>query len=551
MILLKAVSVMEKCFLDEKFEDKAAITAAEGLRGEECAFQLAYTSDCYDDYPRALCTLKVESPLGDAVNVRMVEHVPVRYPAQHNTDDYFLRKTPGFYPDLLLPLDPDSQIMVTYDMLKTLYITVNTPADLAGGDYPITFTLLRNGEAAAEVTVNFHCIGAALPAQTMSVTEWFHSDCIANYYNLETFSETHWEYIEKFIRTAVKNGINTILTPVFTPPLDTAVGHERRTIQLVDIIETAEGWQFGFEKLERWVKLCLKCGVQHFEISHLYSQWGAEHAPKIMGTDKTGVYRRLFGWETEATSEEYRSFLRAFLTELLAEMRTLGAEDMCYFHISDEPSLEQMASYRAAKAQVEDLLVGHRVMDALSHVEFYTEGVTTCPIPHTGAMMPFIEAGVPDQWTYYCCGVPAGASNRLLAMPMERTRVIGLQFWKYNITGFLQWGYNFYNSCGSIRPIDPYLINDGEYWVPAGDCFAVYPGPDGEPYETLHMKAFTLALQDVRALQLAATVATREELTAIVERYGYITFTHNPRGNGWLEKVRSAVNRLIEERIAQ
>ena len=33
---------------------------------------------------------------------------------------------------------------------------------------------------------------------------------------------------------------------------------------------------------------------------------------------------------------------------------------------------------------------------------------------------------------------------------MARTRVIGAQFWKYKIAGFLQWGYNFYNSQGSV-----------------------------------------------------------------------------------------------------
>ena len=33
----------------------------------------------------------------------------------------------------------------------------------------------------------------------MIVTEWFHCDCIANYYDLETFSPKHCEYIGKFM----------------------------------------------------------------------------------------------------------------------------------------------------------------------------------------------------------------------------------------------------------------------------------------------------------------------------------------------------------------
>ena len=53
-----------------------------------------------------------------------------------------------------------------------------------------------------------------------------------------------------------------ILTPVFTPPLDTAVGGERRTVQLVDVKVEKEGYSFGFEKFERWVSICKKCGYQ-------------------------------------------------------------------------------------------------------------------------------------------------------------------------------------------------------------------------------------------------------------------------------------------------
>ena len=41
-----------------------------------------------------------------------------------------------------------------------------------------------------------------------------------------------------------------LLTPVFTPPLDTAIGGERRTVQLVDVHVTENGYTFGFDKFE-------------------------------------------------------------------------------------------------------------------------------------------------------------------------------------------------------------------------------------------------------------------------------------------------------------
>ena len=179
----------------------------------------------------------------------------------------------------------------------------------------------------------------------------FHSDCLANYYEVDVFSEEHWNIIENFIRTAVKRKCNMILTPIFTPPLDTAVGGERRTVQLVDVTVTSEGYQFGYEKFERWVEICKRCGVKFFEISHLFSQWGAVAAPKIVGM-VDGKEQKIFGWQTKAAGEAYAAFMNQFLSSFTAKLKNMGIDKQCYFHISDEPSFEQLESYKTKNLTV-------------------------------------------------------------------------------------------------------------------------------------------------------------------------------------------------------
>ncbi|MBQ4591799.1 MAG: DUF4091 domain-containing protein [Clostridia bacterium] len=552
-ILMKPVSSMEKCFMDEAYESKKAISAGTALRGEEFCFEIAYTSDEPAHHPKATFTLAVESPIAEYVTVSKVEQVPVRVPCYRWADDNYLRKEPGMFPDLLAPAKPGALVFVTYGELKSLFVSVKVPIGLAGGDYPITIKFMSGENTAAEATLNLHVIAAELPAQNFIVTQWFHCDCIAVYYGLETFSDKHWEYIANFMKTAVDNGINTILMPVFTPPLDTAVGGERPTTQLVTVRKTTEGWEFGMDGVERWVATARACDVENYEISHLYTQWGAGHAPKVMGYDENGEYRRLFGWETDSLSDEYRGFLRAFLAAFCAKMEELGvAKKNILFHISDEPSLDHLEQYRKAREQIADLLEGYVVMDALSNFEFYKTGAIANPIPSNDHIGPFLEANVPNLWTYYCCGQGNEVSNRFLAMPMARTRVIGTQFWKFRIAGFLQWGYNFWYAQGSTHPIDPFLITDGDYFVPAGDCFSVYPGPGGQPYETLHMKGFTMGLMDMRAMYLAEAKCGREAVMAALEDElgeGYergITFAKYPHDAAWLEGVRAKINALIE-----
>jgi hypothetical protein len=91
---------------------------------------------------------------------------------------------------------------------------------------------------------------AKLPKQKLIRTEWFHSDCLSTYYKTEAWSEKHWAAVGSFMKNAADHGINMILTPVFTPPLDTAVGGERPTVQLVDVKVFGRQVFLRFQKAE-------------------------------------------------------------------------------------------------------------------------------------------------------------------------------------------------------------------------------------------------------------------------------------------------------------
>ena len=546
-VFLKAIPGYEKCFMDQCIDCKPTLTSDTVLRGEEYHFEVAYTTTETGHDPK--CQLILDSDGGLPFTIETVEQIPVRVPCYHNrNDDYYLRKEPGLYPDLLVPIENGARIFAVHKELRALYVTVKVPENAAPGEYKINIRFKTNeGITHVETSVTLRVIAATLPEQDLKVTKWFHSDCIASYYELEIFSEKHWSYIENFIRTAVENGCNMILTPVFTPPLDTAVGGERPTVQLVDVEKTDCGWKFGFDRLERWVEMCNRCGMKFFEVSHLFTQWGAGHAPKIIAK-VNGKLEKVFGWETDSLSPEYTAFLRAFLKAFLAKMKSLaGADKRCIFHISDEPALEHLEAYKAAKASIADLLEGYTIIDALSNFEFYKTGALTTPIPANDHITPFLDADIEGLWTYYCCGQTTDVSNQFVAMSMNRTRIIGAQMWKFGIAGFLQWGYNFWFSQGSVEEINPYYVTDGQYFVPAGDAYVVYPGPKGQPYTSLHLKAFLDGVMDNRLLKLAESLCGREAvLAALEEGIDPITFAKYPHDDNYLPGVRAKIHALIE-----
>ena len=497
MVETRLLSSLEKVFHDHAAEEVPLLLQA--LMGETISFQLAFRTDEPGWKP---VSVRVESPIRENVRLRQVVSVPVKMAIYPDGDPDTLRGgEPGLYPDLLRDVHPHGlQISPHWNCLWVDIL----PEGLLPGKYPITLLLESvDGACLARRTVHAEVLDAALPPQKLLLTRWFHCDGLARIYRTEAFSEEHWRVIENQLRVAVKHGMNTLLTPIHTPPLDTAIGHERMTTQLVDVIRENGEYRFNMDKLRRWIRMALDCGITHFEAAHLYTQWGAKHAPKIMAT-VDGEYRRIFGWETDAVSPEYRAFLAAYIPAVQAVFREEGVADRVRWHISDEPSAANLDSYVAARQQVDDLLEGCVIMDALSNFAFYQQGIVAHPVVATDHAEPFLQANVPDLWVYYCCVQYKSVANMFIAMPASRSRVLGFQLFRHRATGFLHWGYNFYNCMGSHYGVDPYADTDADCGVPAGDPFQVYPGENGQPEESIRLMVASQALYDLRACELLA-----------------------------------------------
>jgi hypothetical protein len=372
------------------------------------------------------------------------------------------------------------------------------------------------------------------------------------YYGTEAFDERHWQIIENFMGNMRRYGMNMVLTPVLTPELDTYIGGERPTTQLVGITLENGKYSFDFSKLGRWVDLCDKCGIQYLEINHFFTQWGAKACPKVIAT-VDGKEKQIFGWDTPSESDAYKEFLYALIPQMLSYLKSKnGADKRCFFHISDEPHKEHLEQYAKVSSMIRPLLEGYPIIDALSDYDFYASGATTCPVPACNHMDVFLEKEVPNLWTYYCCGQSVDVSNRFFAMPSYRTRIIGTQFYKFNIAGFLHWGYNFYNNQYSYATVNPFLCSDGEGFSPSGDTYSVYPGKDGQPWPSLRQAVFYDGLQDLRALKLCESLYGREYTMALLEKdIDPSTFKHYPHDSDYLLQLRRRLNTAIKEKVMQ
>lgn len=550
---LKTVSGLKKIFLDECILEKKELKRGSCLKNECYHYEVIFDMEMPIDY-KVPGRIKLVSPIADYVTVQRLNHVPVQMPSfGSRKDEWYLRTKPGLFPDILEDIDFNAPMPLT-NTLQTLYVEINPDGKLDAGEYPvrIEFYDFNNDErllAASDFTIEI--IDAFLPEQDIICDQWFYCDCLQDYYETEMFDEKHWQIIENFMKPMIKRGLNMILTPLFTPPLDTYIGGERTTAQLIDVTVTNGKYTFGFDKLRRWVELCNKVGFKYFEIAHFFTQWGAKCCPKVMAT-VDGEYKKIFGWETSATSKEYTEFLQTFVPQFLDFMKAMdGADKRCFFHISDEPHIDHLEDYAAAKAIVKEYLKDYKIMDAMSSYELYSKGAVDMPVPGCNHLEPFLENNVPGLWTYYCCSQCEEVSNRFIAMPLSRTRMMGTQMWKYNIEGFLHWGYNYYNNQYSYGPVNPYLATDSDYFGQAGDSFSVYPGRKGTAMESVRLVAFHEAIQDNRALKLCESLIGKEKTLELLGDGKDMTFRKYPREDDYLLEMRERVNKAIKEALGK
>lgn len=540
MLEIIQTSSLEKILPKTKIEVSPFLEFT-ALKNEKLSYQIAYRegglSKKYD--------IKIISDINEHILLYDVGIVPVNYPTNPlaENDNNYISKEPGMFPDPLYE-NKDKKIS-TAPFYKSLWVMIDSTAP--AGSHKIIVEFLNDEEGAVSSQFDLTVLPINLPPQELIYTQWFHADCLSSYYNYATFSELHWEIIEKFIKTAAEYGINMILTPIFTPALDTQKGCDRPTVQLCKIEKNGDNYTFDFSLLKRWIDLCHKCGIKYFEMAHLFTQWGAECTPKIVAT-VNGFEENLFGWHVKAVDKKYDEFLSQFLPALTDFLEKEGVAENTYFHISDEPYDENLENYLKAKEVAIKYLDGFKVFDALSSYEFYKKGVVQHPIASINHIEPFI-GNVPSLWGYYCCSQFEDVSNRFIAMPAYRTRSIGMQMFKFNVDGFLHWGYNFYYTQFSKRKVNPFLETDCGGKYPAGDAFSVYPGPDG-PIPAIALFVFYEAICDLRAMKLLESLIGHEETVEIIERiFGEISFSKCAYSADVILNCRKAINEEIASRI--
>ena len=166
------------------------------------------------------------------------------------------------------------------------------------------------------------------------------------------------------------------------------------------------------------------------------------------------------------------------------------------------------------------------------------EGLVERPVCTVARQENFLGEGI-RSWVYSCCNPRGDWINRFMDTPLWKIRMLGWLMYRTEASGFLHWGYNYWDRALTRELVDPFQVSDAGRWPnwPSGDPFVVYPGENG-PVDSIRWEIFAESLQDYALLQ-----AGWPRESPALERLR--SFKDFPREPDWIETARESLLRAI------
>jgi hypothetical protein len=148
-------------------------------------------------------------------------------------------------------------------------------------------------------------------------------------------------------------------------------------------------------------------------------------------------------------------------------------------HVADEPDKFNAASYAQVAELVKKYAPRLRRIDAILTPQVAGSQEVMVPLldelNHNWAFFQGQQAGGKELWCY-TCGNPQGAyANRLLQMPLIKVRFIPWICFRYGVSGYLHWGYNYWNPEPNYQKFIKLVYGTGRPDTVPGDPWIVYP----------------------------------------------------------------------------
>ncbi len=388
-----------------------------------------------------------------------------------------LRIAPAFFPD---PLLDAAEVMVSPGAAQPIWVTVPVPLDAAAGTY--------KGSIRVSGTANDKALSASLPLTVrvwpakvdkcrLWVTNWFQVSRYPGWRqdgrmtgkaDLPQDSDAYWQWLRRYARNMADHRQNVALIP---------------PLSLADFKPRPDGGlDIDFARFNRWVQIFIDEGVVgRIEGGHIGGRVAGWESAFCVGIRRVRD-SKVESASVSPASPEADAFYARFFPALVENLKEKGWLDRYVQHLADEPIDTNTDTYRPMAALLRKHAPALRVIEAC-HTKNLTGSIQVW-VPQLNFLHQDFahyqerqKAG-DEVWFYTCLGPQEEYANRFIEQPLIKTRLLHWINFRYGVTGYLHWGYNYWGDHDPYRELAiPW--DGGAQYLPAGDAWIVYPGKDG------------------------------------------------------------------------
>jgi hypothetical protein len=497
------VDALEKVLKDRRYfrDDVDTICVA---RGETATIQLVVKArtDLASLGVSATTSLK-----GSVCETGLVDYVKVN--RKYNPPSMDLLRTPSdYFPD---PILTDTTFNLEQGEVQPVWISLKVPLNAAPGLYKGTAQLTAlAGGAKQHQKKDFYIrvYPVTVASTSLLITNWcsLFPDNLA-YMNggvpVASYTPLYWECVQKIAATMAAHGQNV---------------NRVYPIWLTKYKLQGDRYSFDFSYFDKEVEIFEKAGaMERIEGGHLAwrsGKWDEPFFVEIPVAD-TGINKQLMPGVPPVTLGEglrlvklplddprVKNFYDQFFPAFRAHLEKKGWLHKYMQHIADEPTAKNAESYQAISAYVRKYMPGVKIVDAvLTSKELAGAIDTWVPILDVlhkdHRFYSDLQKAGKEIWFYTCVGPRGNYANRFIELPLIQTRYLHWINFKYELTGYLHWGLNFWS--GFKNPFGEASRNRGR--LPAGDCFIIYPGYR-KLYSSIRFEAMRDGIYDYELLKM-------------------------------------------------
>jgi len=425
-----------------------------------------------------------------ASKIRFVGYVHVAKPTPRPDKDQ-LRKPPADYPDVLLE---QQSLNLEQTQSQPIWLTIPIPTDTPPGTYTgkITVTAIAAGRKhrlsiPAKIIVYPPCI----IKRTLHITNWFTMN-LPRGKAPQKFSIHYWHNLKLYARNMAQHHQNVALTP---------------TLDLCRIfISPKDIYTFNFANFDEYVQIFIDNGVIGLiEGGHIGSRVsGADWFSQFLVRVPVRNNKNKITWKRLApTDPAADNFYSQFFPALVKHLKEKGWLNIYIQHVADEPIKQNITSYRQAAELVRKYAPELKIIEACHTKDL--AGSIDIWVPQLNFFKQdynyYIQRqGLGEEVWFYTCMHPQGNfPNRFIEQPLIKTRLLHWINFKYNASGYLHWGYNWWKTEDPFKNTTP-----GHYssYLPAGDAWIVYPKPDGGVLDSIRFEAMRDGIDDYELLKM-------------------------------------------------